>query len=176
MLCCCRATKLPAVRCVHWFASMFYCLLNFVCATGAETAWDAWLADLLLNALSAAPMDMAGLWGVSVRFGLNGIIIGRRDAVALSSVLELISEPTGPGAPSASVGAGAPPSTVQCSWSQVLMPAVVRAQSCRVWVCEIPAQRLAPDIWYMLENLCWCEVPMLKSGLDMLHESCQIVR
>ena len=73
-------------------------VLNSVCVAEAETAWDAWLAGLLRNALAAAPMDMAGLWGVSVRFGLNGIMAGRRDPVALSSVLELISEPTGPGA------------------------------------------------------------------------------
>jgi len=82
-----------------------FTVCNSVCAAGAETAWDAWLAALLRNALSAAPMDMAGLWGVSVRFGLNGIIVGRRDAVALSSVLELISEPTGPGVPFAHVSA-----------------------------------------------------------------------
>ena len=107
------AIKLPESR--HcWQASHGVCMACWyiaapenecVCATEAETAWDAWLAALLRNALSAAPMDMAGLWGVAVRFGLNGIIGGRRDAVALSSVLELISEPTGPGAPSACLGA-----------------------------------------------------------------------
>lgn len=116
-------------------------VLNSMCTAGAETAWDAWLAALLRDALSAAPMDMAGLWGVSVRFGINGIIAGRRDAVALSSVLELISEPTGPGSPFASVGARQT-STAQCSWLQMLMLAVMGAPWSCIQPCKVPAQRL----------------------------------
>ena len=59
--------------------------------------WDSWAAALLRKALQAAPLDFAGLWGVAVRFGLNGLALGGGDPQPLCSLLDLISEPTAAG-------------------------------------------------------------------------------
>ena len=57
--------------------------------------WDSWAAPLLRKALQAAPLDFAGLWGVAVRFGLNGLALaGSSDPQPLCSLLDLISEST----------------------------------------------------------------------------------
>ena len=71
--------------------------MKYVDVAGTESAWDEWAAALLQNALQAAPLDFAGLWGVAVRFGINGLAAAGADARPLSLLLDLISEPSSPG-------------------------------------------------------------------------------
>lgn len=61
------------------------------------SAWDEWASALLQKALQTAPLDFAGLWGVAVRFGLNGLVLAGGDSQPMACLLALISEPTAAG-------------------------------------------------------------------------------
>ncbi len=63
--------------------------------TGGQSAWDAWARDLFHNAVSTAPLDLASLWSIALRFGLHGLC--ERQHPDIGTLLQLVADFPGPG-------------------------------------------------------------------------------
>eukprot|EP00873_Tetraselmis_striata_P035714 jgi/Tetstr1/455978/TSEL_042757.t2 len=71
-------------------------------APGQPSAWEAWLRGLLRASLAGSPLELADMWGLVVRYGVGSLVQGGDDS-RLTTLLELVAEPTEPGAPSSAV-------------------------------------------------------------------------
>ena len=117
------------------------------CAGTGKSAWDAWARDALSGALAAAPLDMADVWALGVRYGVNGLLHaggpGRGSAPragaalglsldpnpspGLGPLLELVAEPV----PSGALG---PYLSPDCRTVTTL--AYRKRRNCRLLMCQ----------------------------------------
>ena len=66
------------------------------CVAGGQSAWDAWARDLLQDAVRAAPLDLASVWAIALRYGLHGLC--QQQHSGIGRLLELVADFPGPGA------------------------------------------------------------------------------
>ena len=102
------------------------CPLNFFCAQPGPSvagaggaAWGAWARGALAAALAAAPLDLADVWALVLRYGVHGLLHAGNASIwcargagaalglnpdpspspGLGLLLELVAEPVPSGAP-----------------------------------------------------------------------------
>lgn len=61
-------------------------------APGQPSAWEAWLRALLRSSLAGSPLELADMWGLVVRYGVDGLIRSA-DHSRLAMLLELVAAP-----------------------------------------------------------------------------------
>ena len=55
------------------------------------TAWESWIKDSIASAIAASPLELADMWGLTVRYAVSGLCDHGSDA-ALDLLLRSVSE------------------------------------------------------------------------------------
>ena len=55
-----------------------------------KSAWDSWARRVVQNAVSSAPLDLASVWSLALRFGLHGLCEKQHNGIG--ALLELLAD------------------------------------------------------------------------------------
>mmetsp|Transcript_1445 Transcript_1445/g.4175 ORF Transcript_1445/g.4175 Transcript_1445/m.4175 type:complete len:1599 (-) Transcript_1445:123-4919(-) len=96
------AEKSTVCAAAELLAGTIACSAAFQLPDSGVSPWDRWISQALQSSLTSCPLELADMWGLTIRFAVHGLCRSR-DAAALDKVLHLLTQASLHGATSGAV-------------------------------------------------------------------------